>query len=117
MEFFIQQNTTLPILKMDVVRDCRTDSWKDFYSVLDNASISFSMKNTETGIQKIFMKDAHITEKVRANQDSTIEYYIYYKWDIKDTNIKGRFVGEFLIELETGDLIVPIRENLYINII
>jgi hypothetical protein len=117
MEFFIQQNTTLPILKMDVVRDGRTDSWKDFYSVLDNATIRFSMKNTETGIQKIFMKDAYITEKTRVNQDSTIQYYIYYKWGGKDTVKKGRYLGEFLIELDNGELIGPIRENLYINII
>ena len=117
MEFFIKQNATLPIIKMDVVRDGRTDSWKEFYSALDNAIIRFSMKNEDNGIQKIFMKNAYITEKNRRNVDSEREYYIYYKWDSKDTNKKGRFVGEFSIILESGELISPIRENLYINIV
>jgi hypothetical protein len=117
MEFFIQQNSTLPILKMDVVRDGRTDSWKEFYSVLDNATIRFSMKSEDNGIQKIFMKNAHITEKNRSNVDSPREYYIYYKWSARDTNKKGRFIGEFSIVLENGELIAPIVSNLYINII
>jgi hypothetical protein len=112
MEFFIKQNSNLPILKMDVVRDGRTDSWKDFYSVLDNATIRFSMKSENDGIQKIFMRPAYITEKERRNPDSPREYYIYYKWRGKDTNKKGRFIGEFLIELSNGELIGPIRENL-----
>jgi len=105
MEFFIKQNSNLPILKMDFVRDGRTDSWKDFYSVLDNATIRFSMKSENDGIQKIFMRPAYITEKERTN------------WRGKDTAKKGRFIGEFLIELSNGELIGPIRENLYINII
>jgi len=65
MEFFIQQNSTLPILKMDFVLDGR----------------------------------------------------IYYKWTQKDTNKKGRYKGQFSIILEDGELIAPIREDLYINII
>ena len=117
MEFFIKQNSNLPILKMDVVKDGRTDVDKNFYSVLDNATLRFSMKIDENGMQKIFMKDAFIVEKTKTNPDSDKEYYIYYKWENKDTAKKGRYIGEFLIVLENGDLIGPIRENLYINII
>jgi hypothetical protein len=36
---------------------------------------------------------------------------------VRDTNKKGRFVGQFSIILENGELISPISENLYINII
>jgi hypothetical protein len=117
MEFFIQQNSTLPIIKMDVILDGKTDAGKDFYSILDNASIRFSMKLESNGIQKIFMKDAYLTEKYRTNPDSPREYYVYYKWGVRDTNKIGRYVGEFSIILENGNLIAPIREDLYINII
>jgi hypothetical protein len=117
MEFFIKQNSTLPILKMDVIRDGRTDSWKNFYEILDNANIKFSMKSEDDGIQKIFMQSAYLTEKTKNNPDSDRQYYIYYKWNPKDTNKKGRFIGEFSIILESGELIAPIVENLYINII
>jgi len=117
MEFFIKQNATLPILKMDVVFDGRTDASKEYYSILDNATIRFSMISEDTGIQKIFMNDAYLTEKYRTNPDSPREYYVYYKWGVRDTNKIGRYVGEFSIILENGNLIAPIREDLYINII
>ena len=51
MEFFIKQNTTLPIIKMDVVFDGRTNAGNEFYSILDNATLRFSMVNEDNGIQ------------------------------------------------------------------
>ena len=102
---------------MGVVRDGRTDSWKLFDSDLDNATIRFSMKEESTGIPKIVMNNAFITEKLQENPDAPKEYYIYYKWLSRDTKRKGRFIGEFSIINSMGELIAPIRENLYINII
>jgi hypothetical protein len=117
MEFFIKQNSELPILKMTVVRDGRTNAWKLFDSDLDNATIRFSMKEESTGIPKIVMNNAFITEKTQQNPDAPKEYYIYYKWSLRDTKRIGRYVGEFSIINSMGELIGPIRENLYINII
>ena len=116
MEFFIKQNSELPILKMKVVKDGRTDSWKLFDADLDTATIRFSMKNEINGIPKILMNNAYIVQKTKAHPDSLTEYYIYYKWTKRDTKQKGRYVGEFHITNSTGELIAPIRENLYINI-
>ena len=53
MEFFIKQHSELPLLKMEVVRDGRTDTHKLFDSDLDNATIKFSMKDESNGIQNI----------------------------------------------------------------
>jgi hypothetical protein len=117
MEFFIKQNTTLPIVKMDVVFYGRTDAGENFYSLIDNATLRFSMVNEQTGIPKVSMKQSYIVAKDKRNPDAPWEYYIYYKWGTKDTNTKGRFLGQFLVVLESGELISPIRENLYINII
>ena len=117
MEFFINQNSTLPILKMDVVFDGRTDAYKEFYSILDNANIRFSMTLESNGAEKISMQPAYLVEKDKTSAESTQEYYIYYKWKTKDTNRPGKYKGEFSITLDNGELIVPIRENLYINII
>ena len=117
MEFFIKQNSELPILKMQVVRDGRTDAYKIFDADLDTATIRFSMKNTDNGIQKILMNNAYITTKTKNNSDSPTEYYIYYKFSKRDTNRKGRYEGEFHIVNSMGELIAPIREILYINII
>ena len=117
MEFFIKQNSELPILKMQVVRDGRTDAYKIFDADLDTATMRFSMKNEKNGIPKILMENAYITEKSQLNPTSPYEYYIYYKWSKKDTSVKGRFIGEFHIHNSMGKVIAPIRENLYINII
>ena len=117
MEFFIRHKSELPILKMQVVRDGRTDAHKIFDADLDTATIRFSMKNEANGIEKILMNNAYITEKIQVNPDAPYEYYIYYKWGKRDTNTKGRFIGEFHIHNSMGKLIAPIRENLYINII
>jgi hypothetical protein len=117
MEFFIKQNSELPLLKMEVVRDGKTNTHRVFDEDLDNATIKFSMQDTSTGVQKILMNNAYITTKKTIHPDSPTEYYIYYKWKKSDTNKKGRFVGEFHITNSYGELIVPIRENLYINII
>jgi hypothetical protein len=117
MEFFIQQGGSLPILKMDVVKDGRTDASNNFYSILYNSSIKFSMKNIDNGIQKIFMNPAYVVQKFNIQPNAPKEYYIYYKWSANDTKQKGRYVGEFCVLLPNGELISPIRENLYINII
>jgi hypothetical protein len=117
MEFFIKQNSESPILLMEVVNDGRTDNYKEFNELLVNSFIRFSMKRESDGVQKIFMNNAYITEKILINPDAPSEYYIYYKWKEKDTNQKGRFLGEFSITMENGHLICPIREQLYINII
>ena len=117
MEFFINQNSTLPILKMEPVVDGISESYRTLIENLDNAIIRFSMKDEKNGIQKIFMNPAHIVQKLKNNPDVPTDYYIYYKWKENDTKIKGRFIGEFSIVLLNGELISPIRENLYINII
>ena len=117
MEYFIKKDSQSPILLMEVVNDGRTDNYKNFQEKLVNATIRFSMKRESDGAQKIFMNNAFITEKYLNNPDTPKEYYIYYKWTTRDTNQEGRFIGEFSITTEDGDLITPIREKLYINIV
>ena len=116
MEFFIKKNSESPILIMEIVQDGRTLNYKNFQEQLVNATIRFSMKRESDGLQKIIMNNAYITDKLLNNPDSPKEYYIYYKWTSRDTNEKGRFIGEFTITTEDGNLICPIREPLYINI-
>jgi len=116
MEFFINKGSESPILIMEIVQDGRTRNYIDFQEKLVNSTIRFSMKRESDGLQKIIMNNAYITDKLLNNPDSPKEYYIYYKWTSRDTNEKGRFIGEFTITTEDGNLICPIREPLYINI-
>jgi hypothetical protein len=117
MEFYIKKGETLPLLTMETFNDRRTDSYKSFNSDIENSFIRFSMKNTENGTQKIIMKRAYVTTKKTVNDDTPTEYVIFYKWDKRDTNEKGRYEGEFHISNHEGDTILPIKEKLYINIV
>ena len=114
MEFFIKKNATLPLLKMQVVNDGRSD-YKTFMESLEVSTIYFSMINVETGIQKIVSDRASIVSMLLAN-GAEPEYYIYYQFTGKGTNKVGRFQGQFLIKNDEGNLILPIREELYINV-
>lgn len=113
-EFFINQNATLPLLKMDLISDGRED-YNNFYQIIQSgATITFTMTNSDTGVQKIANETAYFIPKEDVCGD---EYFICYKWNPRDTKIKGKFNGKFTITLSNGDkLIVPIQEELTIYI-
>lgn len=114
MEFYIKKNATLPVLKMQVVQDGRS-SYLQFMDALELSTIFFTMVDVETGIPKIVSAPCEITNLLLAD-GATAEYYIYYKFTSRDTDTVGRYQGQFLIKNEEGNLILPIRENLYINV-
>jgi hypothetical protein len=116
MEFFIGQNSTLPVLKMELDFNGKS-SMEEFNSIIENSSIFFSMKNVVDGNYKILNKKAGFTNKVFIEPNSKTEYYIYYKFNLRDTNKVGRYEGEFVFINDDGTLILPIKEKLYINIV
>lgn len=114
MEFFIKKNATLPVLKMQVVKDGRA-GYIQLMKDLEISTIYFTMIDVETGIPKIVAAPAYIVGLILP-EGSTPEYYIYFQFTKRDTNITGRYQGQFLIKNDEGDLILPLREELYINI-
>jgi hypothetical protein len=114
MEFFIRKNATLPVLKMQVVKDGRT-GYLEIMESLESATIYFSMINTATGIPKIVSAPCYIVSLI-LDDGAPTEYYIYYRFTSRDTNTPGRYTGQFLVKNNDGNLIMPIREDLYINI-
>jgi hypothetical protein len=115
MEFFISQNATLPILKMELNFDGKS-SIEDLNSFIAESSIFFSMKNLVDGNFKILNKKAGFVNKTFIEPNSEPEYYVYYVFNSRDTNTVGKFEGEFLFRADEGSIILPIREKLYINI-
>ena len=114
MEFYIKQGATLPVLKMQVVKDGRA-GYMQFMESLEVSSIYFSMVDVETGIPKIVSAPCEIVNLILP-EGSPPEYYIYFKFTSMDTDTPGRYQGQFLIKNDEGNLILPIREDLYINI-
>jgi len=115
MEFFIKKNATLPILKLQVVKDGRSD-YNSFMDMIEESAIFFSMTNVETGIPKISTNTAGFVEKVLLEPNADPEYYIYYQFKPQDTNKTARYEAQFLLRNSQGVLILPIREQLFINV-
>lgn len=115
MEFFIKKNATLPIIKMQVVKDGRSDYGR-FMQELESSTIYFSMVDTSTGIPKVASKPAGLVEKIQIEPNAPTEYYIYYQFTNRDTNKIGRFEGQFMLKNDDGVLILPLREQLFINV-
>ena len=114
MEFYIKKNATLPVLKMQVVKDGRS-GYIQFMESLEFSTIYFSMVDVETGIPKIVSAPCDIVNLLLP-EGATPEYYIYIKFTAMDTNTVGRYQGQFLIKNDEGNLILPLREELYVNV-
>jgi hypothetical protein len=127
MTFTIRQNATLPILKMKLIKDSRYE-YKKFYEMLENATVTFSMKDTITGVLKIANKAGTIQLQDQCYSNTLVEtdnkdYLICYQFDENETNKPGVYHGLFEIKFldndntVTGTLIAPIGEELEIHII
>ena len=116
MEFYIAQNSTLPVLKMELNFNGKS-SIEDYNSILENSSIFFSMKSVVDGNAKILNKKGGFTNKIFVEPNAKEEYYLYYKFSLFDTNRIGRYEGEFTLISDEGTLLLPIKERLYINIV
>lgn len=123
-EFFILEGAVLPVLRMELINDGRY-SFDKFYNAIQNAEVTFSMRNVDTGVLKISNAKCEILEV----EDSGCEekYIIQYTWKKRDTNEKGKFQGTFNInflgglmengvEYNEGLLKAPIASDLMIYI-
>ena len=115
MEFFLKRSATLPLLKLSVINDGRSDT-NNLMRLLETSAIFFSMVNIETGIPKIISKPAGFVSKIFDDPNAPSEYYLYYQFTSNDTNSAGRYEAQFLIKNDEGNLILPIRERLFLNI-
>lgn len=127
-EFYIRQQSINPVLRMELICDGRYDYKKSdlFNKSIQNADVTFSMRNTETNILKVSKARADI---VMANEfGCETRHLLQYSWKERDVKEKGTFEGWFEIifhddiyeegvDFPTGKLIVPIEDKLIINII
>jgi len=116
MEFFIKKNSTLPILKVQIIKDGRLD-FREFDNLTNSSTITFSMKDVETDMDVIVNKPAFVIKKTNTTGDGPEEdYFVYYQFTRKETRKMGRFQAEFKITNSQGEIILPLRNKLFINI-
>jgi hypothetical protein len=113
-EFYINKNATLPIIKMELINDGRTDFNKFYELIQSGTTITFTMTNYETGSIKIANEPAILIPK---ESECVEEYYIGYIWKTRDTKLNGKYKGQFTLTFsDGGKLIVPIQEELIVYI-
>lgn len=114
MDFFIKQNATLPTLRVEVVKDGRSD-FAQTQEFLNQTEILFSMVDIVTGQPKIVGAPC-TTELLDETDENISKYLIKYQFNFRDTKNQGRFKGSFRIQNNQGDIVLPLTEDLYINI-
>ena len=124
-QFFINKDSVLPILRMELIYDGRHD-FNKFWDAIQESDITFTMTNVDTKVIKIANAPCYI--KLREIDGCVDQYVICYDWKKRDTKERGTYEGVFTInfngnltsETDTsypkGNLIMPIREKLMITI-
>ena len=113
MNFFIKQNSTLPVIKLKIFRDGRT-SFQDFNNLLTGSTITFSLKDVDNNTFRIIDDTANLEI---INTGDGYEFYVYYQLSKKITKKVNSYIGEFKISNNQGELILPIRNQLVVNVI
>jgi len=97
MVFSIRQHATLPILKMKVFRDGRSD-FKRFEELIENCVATFAMKEEVTGIYKVANKAANIVLENPCTDNGDKHYIITYQFTSSDTNKSGIYLGTKVVK-------------------
>ncbi len=118
MEFFINKGSSLNPLKLELIQDGRND-FNKFYELIQNANIFFTMTDVVTGVKRIAKKKAGVQLVLPKSECTGEQYYITYQFNTKETSVAGRYVAQFEIDFldGSGTLIVPIREQLHVNVL
>lgn len=118
MEFHINKNSTLPVLKLELIKDGRND-FERFYEKVEDSVLTFTMTDIITGVIKIGKAPAQYQQVLPASDCVGDEYYLTYQFNQKQTSVAGRYAAKFEITFNdgSGTLIVPIREELFVNVL
>jgi hypothetical protein len=113
MDYFIRKGSDYSELALELIQDGHTN-YEDFILQIQDATLTFSMANSDTGMLKIHKAEAKvIIDEARMNCQ------LVYAFEPKDVRVPGTYIGRFNITFnkDNSNLIVPIREELKIHII
>jgi hypothetical protein len=115
MEFYIKKNATLPVLKVEICKDGRSDF--NLNSFLDSNN-TFYISLFDKTIDKILFssKECFVTTEVSPFEGKTL-YYLNYQFTNKDTIKEGRYEVQISAPSENGVILLPLQEKFYVNII
>ena len=115
MEFYIKQNSTLPILKVEMIKDGRSDfNLNSFLSGNTSFLISLYDKFTDTFL--FASKECYVTTEFSIYEGKNL-YFLNYQFSNKDTKKTGRYEVQILIPSEQGVILLPLQEKYYVNVL
>jgi hypothetical protein len=115
MQFFIRQNSTLPVLKVEIIKDSGV-SFRELDNLLNDSTITFSMKDSTTGRYVILNKIVSIDVEPDINGGED-RHYAVYQFKRKEKKKYGEFIAEFKIKRLNEEITLPLNDTLYINIL
>ena len=116
MNFYIKKNSTLPVLTVEVVVDEGT-KFRTTNDSFSSSTITFSMRDENTNIYKIIDKSVSVKEKYTTGDSPFKSYFLEIQFTSKETKKVGSFFGEFKIVNSNGTELLPIQDEIIINII
>lgn len=116
MEFYIKQNSTLPIFQVESYKDGRSD-FDNNQNLSDIDNIFISLIDTETKIPYIASKQCYVTQSASTTNSDEIVYFINYQFTHNESKNIGRYEVELSINDTNGKILLPLYEKLYVNFI
>lgn len=127
-DFYINQNSENPVLRMELICDGKFDYKKTglFNNSIQNSEVVFSMKNIDNGMLKVSKSKAEIVESGEGGCET--KFLLQYSWKKRDVSEKGSYKAWFEIkfnndlyennvEYPSGNLIVPIENELIVHVL
>ena len=115
MEFYIKQNSTLPILKMEIIKDGRSDfNLNSFLSGSSTFLISLYDKSNDRFL--FASKECYVTSEYSEFEGKDL-YYLNYQFTNKDTLRTGRYEAQVSITSDQGVILLPLQDKYYINVL
>lgn len=115
MEFYIKKNSTLPILKMEMIKDGRSDyNLNSFLSASTTFLISLYDKTTDKFL--FASKECFVTTEYSDFEGKNL-YYLNYQFTNKDTLKTGRYEVQISIPSDQGVIVLPLQDKFYVNIL
>jgi len=116
MNFLIKQNSTLPLLKIQIYRDGRSDF--HYNELITNDSLLlYSMIDTESQIPKILNRPAYFFVENSPNGVSPQETNVFIQLGVRDTKKVGKFEMKLYLQNDKGTIMLDLTDNVYVEII
>jgi hypothetical protein len=115
MEWFIKKKSTLPVFQVEISQNGRSD----FNRVenLSGVTSSISLYDETNDLYRVTSKECYITASASTTNSDDIIYYLNYQFTNREVSKEGRFKVQINLSDSNGDLVLPLKESIFVNII